>query len=104
MLLTLNVWSTLIIFSFIRKKHGKNMRKISKHFLPLTTLPPPPPPPHPTFLNKLEMCPLEHVWPAIQHSFKWGATTIKQQYKMGNQFKALNEKKKSNLGRLILIA
>ena len=44
--------------------------------------------------KKLEMCPLEHVWPAIQHSFKWGATTIKQQYKMGNQFKALNEKKK----------
>ena len=43
------------------------------------------------------MCPLEHVWPAIQHSFKWGATAIKQQYKMGNQFKALNEKKKSNL-------
>ena len=43
--------------------------------------------------KKLEMCPLEHVWPAIQHSFKWGATTIKQQYKMGNQFKALNEKK-----------
>ena len=40
------------------------------------------------------MCPLEHVWPASQHSFKWGATTIKQQYKMGNQFKALNEKKK----------
>ena len=43
--------------------------------------------------SKLEMCPLEHVWPAIQHSFKWGATTIKQQYKMGNQFKALNLKK-----------
>ena len=39
------------------------------------------------------MCPLEHVWPAIQHSFKWGATTIKQQSKMDNQFKALNEKK-----------
>ena len=41
------------------------------------------------------MCPLEHVWPAIQHSFKWGATTIKQQSKMDNQFKALNEKKKN---------
>ena len=44
-----------------------------------------------------EMCPLEHVWPASQHSFKQGAKTIKQQYKMGNQFKALNEKKNSNL-------
>ena len=43
------------------------------------------------------MCPLEHVWPAIKHSFKWGATTLKQQCKMGNQFKALNEEKKSNL-------
>ena len=41
-------------------------------------------------MDKLEMCPLAHVWPAIKHSFKWGAATIKQQYKMGNQFKALN--------------
>ena len=53
--------------------------------------------------NKLEMCPLEHVWPAIQHSFKWGATTIKQQYKMGNQFKDL-KKKKNYVWRRILIA
>ena len=29
-------------------------------------------------LEKLEMCLLEHVWPASQHSFNWGATTIKQ--------------------------
>ena len=51
------------------------------------------------------MCPLEHVWPAIQHSFKWGATTIKQQYKMSNQFKALNEKKNQiYVWRWILIA
>ena len=43
------------------------------------------------------MCPLEHVLPASQHSFKWGATTIKQRKKIGNQVKASNEKKISNL-------
>ena len=53
--------------------------------------------------KKLEMCPLEHVWPAIQHSFKWGATTIKQQYNMGNQFKDLNKQKKNYVSRRIVI-